>query len=165
MGEISTTTDLTGSGGFRYGCGMEDSGKGLLQSLRVALEDDEDLAAVYLFGSNARGTATAMSDIDIALLLRPGVDASRYFPLRLQYIARIQEILRTEKVDVVILDQAPLHLAYEIVSRGVLLLDRDPHRRVSFEADRIGRFLDFKPFLAVQVQAIKRQLEEATYFD
>lgn len=136
-----------------------------MQRLRTALEGDEELAAVYLFGSHARGTATGMSDIDIALLLRSSVDASRRFQLRLGYIARIQEILRTERVDVVILDQAPLHLAYEIVSHGVLLLDRDPRRRVSFEADRVGRFLDFKPFLAVQVHAIREQLKKGTYFD
>ncbi len=80
-------------------------------------------------------------------------------------MARAMETLRTEKVDVVILNNAPLHLAYEIVSYGFVLVDRNPPYRAAFEADRVGRFLDFKPFLAVQVHAIKEQLKRWTFFD
>jgi predicted nucleotidyltransferase len=136
-----------------------------LNDFRAALESDGAIAAVYLFGSHARGSATPMSDIDLAILFSSAVDASRYFSLRLEYISRAMEILRTEKVDVVILNQAPLHLAYEIVSRGVLLLDCDSQSRVRFEADRVGQFLDFKPFLAVQTRALRQQLKGGTFFD
>lgn len=144
---------------------MEDSTGIRLQRLRTVLEQDSAVAAVYLFGSHARGSSTRMSDIDIAVLFHPAIDESRYFELRLDYITRIMEILLTQKVDVVVLNDAPLHLAYEIVSRGILLLDRNPRQRTVFEADRIGRFLDFKPFLEVQVRAIKEQLSKGTYFD
>lgn len=135
------------------------------QSLRPEFEQDDNIIALYLFGSQARGTASRLSDIDIGVLFHSMIDASRYFPLRLEYIARIIGLLRTEKVDVVILNNAPLHLAYEIMSHGTLLLDRDPRQRVAFEADRIGRFLDFKPFLAVQYRAIKKHLAKGTFFD
>jgi predicted nucleotidyltransferase len=135
------------------------------QHLRESLAADSAIAAVYLFGSHARGTATKVSDIDIAVLFHAAIAPSRYFDLRLEYIVHIMEIMRTERVDVVILNKAPLHLAYNIISRGILLLDRDRRQRVAFEADRIGRFLDFKPFLAVQVNAIKAHLSMETYFD
>jgi hypothetical protein len=131
----------------------------------VELESDSAIAAVYLFGSHARGTATPLSDIDIAVLFRSVIDESRYFALRLEYLSQAMERLRTEKVDVVILNNAPLHLAYEVVSRAILLLDRDPLCRAAFEADRIGRFLDFKPFLAVQTRALSEQLKGGTFFD
>jgi uncharacterized protein len=144
---------------------MKNFGSGRLQNLRAALESDSAVAVVYLFGSHARGTNTRMSDIDLAVLFHSSIHPSSYFELRLEYIARIMRILLTERVEVVVLNSAPLHLAYEIVSRGILLLDRDPKQRAAFEADRIGRFLDFKPFLAVQVHAIKEQLSKGTYFD
>jgi len=137
---------------------MENPGRVWLPHLRAALESDSAIAAVYLFGSHARGTATGLSDIDIAVLLSSTIDESRYFALRLEYINRTMEALGTENADLVILNNAPLHLAYEIVSHGVLLLDRDPRYRAAFEADRVGRFLDFKPFLAVQHRAIKEHL-------
>ena len=136
-----------------------------LPQLREALETDSAIAAVYLFGSSARGTATGVSDIDIGILFHSTIAASRYFDLKLEYLSRIMAVLRTEKVDVVILNQAPLHLAHEIVSHGNLLLDRDSRQRAAFEADRIGRYMDFKPFLAVQVRAVKEHLSKGTYFD
>jgi hypothetical protein len=144
---------------------MENPDSARFQHLRAALEADSAIAAVYLFGSHARGTATRLSDIDIAVLLHSTIDESRYFALRLEYISRIMEMLRTERVDVVVLNSAPPQLAYEIVSRGTLLLDRDPRYRAAFEADRIGRFLDFKPFLAVQLRAMKEHLKKGTFFD
>jgi len=136
-----------------------------LQQLRDEFEADGAIAAVYLFGSVARGTATGMSDVDIGILFHSSIDASRYFDLRLEYLSRIMTILRTEKMDVVILNQAPLHLSYEVVSHGNLLIDRDPRQRAAFEANRIGRYLDFKPFLAVHVRAAKENLAKGTYFD
>lgn len=136
-----------------------------LQQLRPALETDSAITAVYLFGSCAHHAATGVSDIDIGILLHSAIDTSRYFNLRLEYLSRIMAILLTEKVDVVILNNAPLHLAHEIVSHGNLLLDRDPRQRAAFEADRIRRFLDFKPFLAVQVRAVKEHLSKGIYFD
>ncbi len=136
-----------------------------LQQLRSALESDSAIAAVYLFGSCARGTATGISDIDIGILIDSGIDESRYFDLKLDFLSRMTTALMTEKVDVVILNRAPLHLAYEIVCHGNLLLDRESRKRSAFEADRIGRFLDFKPFLRVQVRAAKEQLSRGAYFD
>ena len=144
---------------------MENPGSARFKQLRTALEADSAIAAVYLFGSHARGAATRLSDVDIAVLLHSTIDKSRYFALRLEYISRIMEVLRTERVDVVVLNSAPLHLAYEIVSHGTLLMDRDPRYRAAFVADRIGRFLDFKPFLAVQLRAAKEQLKKGTFFD
>jgi uncharacterized protein len=144
---------------------MPDLSSARLQQLRAALKTDSAIAAVYLFGSCARGTATGISDVDIGILFHSAIDESRYFDLRLEFLSRIMAILMTEKVDLVVLNHAPLHLAHEIVSHGNLLLDRDPRQRASFEADRIGRYLDFKPFLAVQVRAIKEHLAKGAYFD
>jgi predicted nucleotidyltransferase len=136
-----------------------------LEQLRTALKNDPTVAALYLFGSCARGNASSISDIDIGILLYPSVDAQRYFDLKLEFLSRIMSAIGTEKVDVVILNRAPLHLAYEVVAHGNLLLDREPRQRAAFEADCIGRFLDFKPFLAVQARAVKEHLLKGTYFD
>jgi uncharacterized protein len=144
---------------------MPDPMSDRLQQLHAALEPDDAVAAVYLFGSCARGTATPISDIDIGILFHSAIDASRYFDLRLEFVSRIMGILGTEKVDVVVLNQAPLHLSYEIVTHGKLLLEKDPRQRIAFEADRISRYLDFKPFLAVQVRAAKEHLSKGIYFD
>ncbi len=148
-----------------YISGMRDLANERLQELRKELEADDAIAAVYLFGSCSRGTATGISDVDIGILLHSEIDKSRYFDLRLEFLPRIMAVLRTGKVDVVVLNHAPVHLAREIISHGNLMLDRNPRQRAAFEADRIGRYLDFKPFLSVQVRAIKEHLAKGVYFD
>lgn len=144
---------------------MSDSNNVPFQKLRAVVETDNTIAAAYLFGSCARGTATGISDIDIGILFDSAIDESKYFELKLAFLSLIMAVLQTEKVDVVVLNRAPLHLAHEIVSHGNLLLDKDRKQRAAFEADRIGRFLDFKPFLAVQIRAVKEHLSKGTYFD
>lgn len=144
---------------------MAGKGETRAEVIRAAFDGDDAIAAVYLFGSHARGTATRLSDIDIGLLLAPDVDPSRYFSLRIEYTARMMDRLGTERVEVVVLNDAPLHLAYEAVARGMLLSDRQPRYRAAFEADRIGRFLDFKPFLAVHLRAAREHLKKGTFFD
>jgi predicted nucleotidyltransferase len=136
-----------------------------LEDLCAALRNDRRIAALYLFGSHARGTASRSSDVDLGLLFRREVEASAYFPLRLEYLASFISMLRTSKVDSVVLNDARPHLAYEIVSRGELLVDLCPVERVAFEAERVGRYLDIKPWLAVQLRAAKRQLLTGTFFD
>jgi predicted nucleotidyltransferase len=156
---------LTASCRFGYSAIMKIPGYARLPRLRALLKTDGAVAAVYLFGSYARGSPTRTSDIDIAILLHSSIHESQYFSLRLEYIARLMGVLLTERLDVVILNRAPLHLAYEIVTHGTLVVDREPRRRAAFEADCIGRFLDFKPFLATQVEAIKEHLSRGRYFD
>jgi predicted nucleotidyltransferase len=46
-------------------------GQAIIDETRDALRSyEDDLAAAYLFGSVARGTATARSDVDLALLYK-----------------------------------------------------------------------------------------------
>ncbi len=92
----------------------------------AALEPGGAISAVYLFGRRARGMVTRLSDIDIAILFNSTIEESDYFTLMLDYTTRIMEMLHTQRVDAVVLNEAPLHLAHELVSRGPLLLDRDP---------------------------------------
>ncbi len=94
---------------------MENSSRERLSDLCAALETDGAIAAVYLFGSHARGASTPLSDIDIAILFLPVIEESRYFALRLDYISRAVGILRADKVDIVIVNRAPCHLAYKVV--------------------------------------------------
>ncbi|MEM0249150.1 MAG: hypothetical protein QXT53_08640 [Ignisphaera sp.] len=42
---------------------------------------------------------------------------------------------------------APLLLAYEIISNGVVIVDRDREKRLEFEAKILREYLDLKPRL------------------
>lgn len=124
---------------------MEDR----LRTLRTLLAEREGIALAYLFGSQARGDAGPASDLDLAVL----VDApSAEFRYRLAYV--VGEVLGEARVDVVLLNSAPVELIYAIISEGVLVYQRDLASRVEFEARALARYGDYLPVLRRQREDI-----------
>ncbi len=138
---------------------MDDS-RSLLEALRTAFRQLEDASLLdevvlaYLFGSHARGQAGPLSDIDVAVLLVDGLDDSHAFEKRLALMDHISHHMQTNEVDVLILNEAPLALAYRVLRDGVLIYCRDEARRVGFTARTVSMYLDFKPILERHERAI-----------
>jgi predicted nucleotidyltransferase len=63
--------------------------------LRAAL-DREGVASVYLFGSQARGQAGPLSDVDLAVWAEPELDADARLDLRLDLIGAAEQALDTQ---------------------------------------------------------------------
>lgn len=92
-----------------------------LPALRKLFASDPRVLAVFLFGSQADGTATARSDIDLAVLFGRDLD----FKAELDFQVALCDVLEIyEKVDVVNLNRVPLRLRYRAIS-GKLLYARD----------------------------------------
>ncbi|MBI3328753.1 MAG: nucleotidyltransferase domain-containing protein, partial [Nitrospinae bacterium] len=85
---------------------------------RLFLQHPAPLA--FLFGSQAAGRTHAESDVDVAVLLNESLTADERFAARLTLIGELSRIFRTDNVDVVILNEAPPLLAYEVLRGGVL---------------------------------------------
>ncbi len=97
----------------------------------------------YLFGSLARGTAGPLSDIDVAVYLKEGADSGE---VKLDLAAGLMLALGTDRVDVVVLNGAPLPLQARVVRCNRLLLDRAPHLRHAFESLVLREYFDFSRF-------------------
>jgi predicted nucleotidyltransferase len=136
-----------------------------LRRLEHELTRDPDIDAVYMFGSYARKRANPLSDIDIGILLNENVPPGSYFARRLQYMAQCAGVLRTDRVEVVLLNEVSAHLAHEVISCRTILFERNPEHRVRFEVDTIKKYLDFKPFMRVRVKYMKDQLLSGRFFD
>ena len=104
------------------------------------------VVAAYLYGSRARGTARADSDVDVAVLYAANPPASLdTAPLDLE--AELERVLGLG-VQVVTLNRAPVDLVHRVLRDGVLILDRDSSRRIRFEVRARNEFFDLQPFLA-----------------
>lgn len=128
--------------------------------LARVLDAYPDVLVAYLFGSVARGEAGPLSDIDIAVLLREGED-----PLdrRLALMADLAEATGIEHVDVVILNEAPVTLAYRVLRDGRLLLSRDERARIGHRARTVDRYLDMEPFRRVQAEGLRDRMSEGRF--
>ena len=120
--------------------------------------DEVCLAALY--GSQARGQAGPLSDIDVAVLLEQPCDPARYFDLRLELIGRLMSALHTNEVDVLILNQAPLALQYRVVRDGVVLYARHHEHLIAFVSQTVSRYLDFKPIIERHERAILQRARQ-----
>jgi predicted nucleotidyltransferase len=106
-----------------------------------------------------------LSDIDIGILLSKETNPSTYFDLRLKFICELSKTLSSNKVDCVLLNEAPNLLAYQIIYHRKIILERNVLHRIEFETETVNKYLDFKPFLDVRIKYIKDQILEGNYFD
>lgn len=100
-----------------------------------------EVAAAWVFGSVARGTAHAGSDLDVAVLTAStGMDLDRQLGLA----ARL-ESASGRRVDLVLLGLDGLPLCHEVLTTGVLVHEADRERRIDFVSDALVRSIDFMP--------------------
>lgn len=107
------------------------------------------LDTLWLFGSEAAGTARKDSDLDLAALFRRRASALEVFDAR----GDLGEILRRD-VDLIDLDQASPILGMQVLRYGRLLVDRNPKRRYAFFSRTISMYDDLKIVRRQAVQAL-----------
>lgn len=103
------------------------------------------IAAVYLFGSVAKGTSHLRSDVDIGVLYE------RPPPLTLMGQPFAEEADLAEqfarRVQIVVMNQAPADLIHRILRDGILVLEPNKSCRVAFEVRSRNEYFDILPML------------------
>jgi len=94
---------------------------------------DKRVKLVYLFGSLVRGRG---NDVDIALLYEGDFTVMR---------DELQKRLGTWRLDIVNLQNAPIYIAFEVISTGRLIFKQDEETENSFEMNIVKRYQDLKP--------------------
>ena len=110
----------------------------LLQAEKY-LKARKDIAFAYLFGSVAGNRATHLSDVDIAVYVTGG----KLTDVRFQMLGDLMDIFRTDKLDLVILNTAPLTLKMKIIQTKRILADNEPYVRHTFESHIMRTYFDF----------------------
>ncbi len=104
-----------------------------------------EIAAVYLFGSVARGTQHSRSDVDLGILYEetpPRTLSGRPFGLE----ADLTELVGLP-VQIVVLNDAPVDLIHRVLRDGILIQENNPGRRIAFEVRARNEYWDLKPVL------------------
>jgi hypothetical protein len=125
-----------------------------LEILRAFFISQPHILFAYLFGSQARGQAHALSDIDVAVMLAESLNADQRFATRLDLMGEVSHLTQTNAVDVLILNDAPLALAYRVLHDGRLLACHDRDQLIAYTARTVNAYLDFKPVIERHERAI-----------
>jgi predicted nucleotidyltransferase len=116
-----------------------------LRDYLSAQAEREGIAAAYLFGSVARGTAKLGSDVDVGILYSE--EPPRTLDgLGLGLAGELEDLLELP-VQVVVLNRAPVDLVIRVLRDGKLLVDRDRSKRVRFEVRARKEHWDLEPIL------------------
>ncbi|MGB9720787.1 MAG: type VII toxin-antitoxin system MntA family adenylyltransferase antitoxin [bacterium] len=114
----------------------------LISDLKEALLKDSELIFGYVFGSYGINRSSPLSDVDLAFYVLPDKDG---FEKKLALMAEITSILKTDEVDIVILNKAPLAICYQVLKTGRLLFSKDERLRLKFVNRVFNIYCDTEP--------------------
>lgn len=106
------------------------------------------IADVYVFGSQVTGYARKDSDLDIGVrfvegLPRGGIVGKIYGNLA----SEIQSLTGEYAIDLVLIDEAPLHFQYKIITKGELIFSANREDSYNFVESVANRYRDYKYFI------------------
>jgi hypothetical protein len=133
-----------------------------LERLSDAL-DREGVVAAMLIGSQARGAAGPLSDVDIAIWHDADLDSSARLRLQLELMRAASEALHTDEVDIIMLNRAPPLLRHRAVRDARRLVDRDPVARVRLDARALLDYLDTKPLRTEMSRGLRKRIREGRF--
>ncbi len=117
-----------------------------LQNLKDLFQNYTEIKLVYFFGSKAAGNEGPLSDFDLAFYLDER-DRKKMFDLKLILMDKVSRLLKTDKIDVVILNllEGP-ELKYQIIKEGKLIFEKEPFK-ILIEPRILNEYFDFYKML------------------
>lgn len=104
------------------------------------LKSQHSIQFAYLFGSMASGRPGPMSDVDIAVHL----DQTAVNPdAKLEILGKLMDIFETDRIDLVVLNQASLPLKMNVIRGRRVIVDNLPFERHRFESKTMREYFDF----------------------
>ena len=133
----------------------------LMARVARALLPLDAVRAALLYGSSVTGRTRADSDIDVAVLL----DTLPPPPMRKELLWKILGALggqlRSDRVDLVLLNEAPPKLAFHVLKYGREVFVRDASELHAFRVRTYSRHADYEPVERLFREATKRRAQAA----
>lgn len=133
---------------MKTGYGREKTLEEIKIYLTNFFKNKDEILLAYLFGSCLKNKLGGPHDIDIAIYVNPAkfenLDRSLPYGYQAGLTADIIHLLRYNLIDLVVLNQAPPLLTYEVIHNGVLIFSRSEDLRIEFEISSLKRYADTK---------------------
>lgn len=121
-----------------------------------------NINTLYIFGSQASGKTHKNSDYDFAVQFNEKVKEKKYFDLKLKVMSEMMRLVKSDKVDLVVLNEKklPLSLKHRIIKDGKILFVSDDIKRSRMETKIMSFYLDrqyyFKRHIKESLQNIAK---------
>jgi predicted nucleotidyltransferase len=129
----------------------------VFSSLAEYFSKSNEVVAAYVFGSYAENIARPDSDIDVAIIMEPvSRDTLEY---RLAVMEDIKRLTGLD-ADVIVLNEAPIMLQFQIIQKGKVVFERDADRRAVFVMSVAGRYYDYKRYFDYHARHLAEKIKE-----
>jgi predicted nucleotidyltransferase len=117
-----------------------------IPKIQKLIKNHPEAKLFYLFGSQVGGDTGPLSDYDFAVYLDGG-DKHKMANIQLDLIAGLTDILKSDKVDLTLLNlnESP-EFKYHVISEGKILYEEEPYRLI-VEPRIITEYCDFRQML------------------
>lgn len=117
-----------------------------LEKLKTIFKLYSAIKLVYFFGSRAENQGGPLSDYDFGIYLDEK-DKNRMFDIKFKLFDQLSRFLKTDKIDIVILNLAESsELKYNIIKEGKLIFEEEPFK-VLLEPKILNEYFDFRLML------------------
>lgn len=114
----------------------------------------------YLFGSQVTGDVNPDSDIDIGIYFEQTTTQVERGEFRLRLIVELERIIEIHQVDLVVMNDVPVDLQYEIISANTYLYIRDESARVAYETQTTSMYFDQKYYIDRHNKKVLEQIAQ-----
>ena len=119
-----------------------------------------EVVFAFLFGSSAREEITPLSDIDLAVYIdKSSVSTARGYDLRSELTSELMSVFQSNKVDLILLNEAPPLLRHRIMSQGKKIIVRDEIQEQRFFVKTIQDYFDTLPLRSIQAHYLKKYFQ------
>ena len=123
--------------------------------------DFDNLIALWLFGSYAKGNQTPLSDIDIAYLSIDGLEPSCAEELDKKLYNNLSRLFETDDISLVNLKDAPLNLIFSTFKDGKVLFCRTHEEIRDFKEHIINLYPEAKKIRHIALLNFEAQMKGA----
>jgi predicted nucleotidyltransferase len=110
------------------------------------ISKDSDIIALFAFGSLASDALKPLSDLDFGILVSGKIAKHKRFEKHLELIGLFTEVLRTDEVDLVLMNDAPMRFSHNIIKSGKLMYCGNFGELTDFVEKTTKLYLDFQFF-------------------
>jgi len=114
----------------------------LISKLAEFFKSREYVELAYLFGSTAEGNIGPLSDIDIGVRLSSKLTKAERIDRRLGLTAELAGLLKTDKIDLIIMNDASPVISFEIIKPNIPVFIKDEDLKLDVEQEIMSRYLD-----------------------
>ena len=84
----------------------------------IGFSEDQDILALYLFGSGTRNCLQPLSDLDFGILMSKRLSRKQRFEKQIELIAKFNDFFGADEIDLVISNDAPPRFSFNILKHG-----------------------------------------------